>query len=124
MSVLIHGMNMPYSCADCDFCSGLIMPDNIYTCERNAGEIAGTDITKYVEAEEPTFPEWCPIDTVVHCKDCKYCEHTLKRPNVWKPNETSEEHYNCMRTENGIHPIVFPDSFCSFGKRGDMRVTL
>lgn len=62
--------------------------------------------------------------TVVHCKDCKYCEHTLKRPNAWKPNETSEEHYNCLRIENGIQPIVFPDSFCSFGKYGDMRVTL
>ena len=64
MSVLIHGMNMPYSCADCDFCSGLIMPDDIYTCECDAGEIAGTDITKYVEAEEPTFPEWCPLEEV------------------------------------------------------------
>lgn len=64
MSVLIHGMNMPYSCADCDFCSGLIMPDDIYTCECNAGEIAGTDITKYVDADEPTFPEWCPLEEV------------------------------------------------------------
>ena len=63
-------------------------------------------------------------NTVVHCKDCKYCEHTLKRPNVWMPNETCDEHYNCMRIEDGTKPIVFPDSFCSFGKRGEMRVTL
>lgn len=33
MSVLIKGMEMPESCLDCDFCSGIVMPDGSYFCD-------------------------------------------------------------------------------------------
>ena len=118
MSVLINGMEMPKSCP-----CGLVGVGYAVYCSFTSG--VPSRVREYAECcAKETRPDWCPIDTVVHCKDCKYCEHTLKRPNVWMPNETSEDHYNCMRIENGTKPIVFPDSFCSFGKRGEMRVTL
>lgn len=114
MSVLVKDMRFPNYCSDCEFSKP--WGNSGTYCSRHPEK----DDVKYGEGK----PDWCPLDTVVHCKDCKYCEHTLKRPNVWKPNETSDEHYNCMRKENVFKPIVFPDSFCSFGKRGDMMVTL
>lgn len=49
MSVLIKGMSGYECCADCEFCGGLIMPDDIYICE--CPPTRGMDITRAIEED-------------------------------------------------------------------------
>ncbi len=58
MSVLVKGMMMPEDCSDCDFLSGLIMPDEIYTCDVPT-DVCGKNCTQFVE--EGGRPDWCPL---------------------------------------------------------------
>lgn len=59
MSVLIKGMYMPSMCAECDFCGGLVLPDNIYTCDCPTEVIHGADITQAID-EDYRHPN-CPL---------------------------------------------------------------
>ena len=58
MSVLIKGMEMPESCSDCDFCSGIVMPDDIYFCDCPVIH-GGLNITQAIE-EDNRHPD-CPL---------------------------------------------------------------
>ena len=57
MSVLIKGMSGYECCADCEFCGGLIMPDDIYTCD--CPPTQGMNITRAIE-EDCKHPD-CPL---------------------------------------------------------------
>ena len=59
MGVYVKGMEMPSMCAECDFMGGLIMPDNIYTCDCPVDVIKGCNITRAVE-EDCKHPD-CPL---------------------------------------------------------------
>ena len=67
MSILIKGMEMPANCAECDFCGGLIMPDEIYTCDCPAETSHGRNITTAIEKDER--PNWCPLVEVEESKE-------------------------------------------------------
>ena len=49
MSVLIKGMSGYECCADCEFCGGLIIPDDIYVCD--CPPTRGMDITRAIEED-------------------------------------------------------------------------
>lgn len=57
MSVLIRGVSGYACCADCEFCGGLIMPDDIYICD--CPPTRGMDITRAIE-EDCKHPD-CPL---------------------------------------------------------------
>lgn len=57
MSVIIKGMSGCECCADCEFCGGLIMPDDIYVCD--CPPTRGMDITRAIE-EDCRHPD-CPL---------------------------------------------------------------
>lgn len=59
MSVLINGMKMPYGCADCSFCGGLILPDGIYCCDCPAEASHGKNISDAIN--DDTRAEFCPL---------------------------------------------------------------
>lgn len=59
MGVYIKGMEMPAMCSECDFCGGLILPDNIYTCDCPSEKIHGKNITRAIE-EDCRHPN-CPL---------------------------------------------------------------
>ena len=58
MSVFIKGMEMPYSCLDCDFCSGIAIPDNSYFCDCPVIH-GGLNITQAIE-DDVRHPD-CPL---------------------------------------------------------------
>lgn len=59
MSVLIRGMEMPFECAECDFCGGLILPDGIYCCECPTEASHGKNISDAIDAD--TRADFCPL---------------------------------------------------------------
>lgn len=61
MSVLIKGMEMPESCSECDFCSGIVMPDDIYFCDCPVIH-GGLNITQAIE-DDVRHPD-CPLAEV------------------------------------------------------------
>ena len=51
---------------------------------------------------------------VIKCRDCKYCAHTLERPNEHKPCEICAEHYHCYLYRHHHCPLIDPDKdYCS-----------
>ena len=58
MSVLIKGMEMPESCSDCDFCSGIVMPGDSYFCDCPVIH-GGLNITQAIE-DDVRHPD-CPL---------------------------------------------------------------
>ena len=59
MSVLIRGMEIPYGCANCDFCGGIILPDGIYCCDCPAEASHGKNISDAINND--TRAEFCPL---------------------------------------------------------------
>jgi hypothetical protein len=59
MSILIRGMEMPYGCADCDFCGGIILPDGIYCCDCPAEASHGKNISDAIDND--TRADFCPL---------------------------------------------------------------
>ena len=59
MSILIRGMEMPYGCADCDFCGGIIMPDGIYCCDCPTEASHGKNISDAINND--TRADFCPL---------------------------------------------------------------
>ena len=59
MGVLIKGMEMPYGCADCDFCGGIIMPDGIYYCDCPAEASHGKNISDAIN--NGARADFCPL---------------------------------------------------------------
>lgn len=67
MAVLIKNMEMPDSCVECDFCGGMIMPDEMYVCDFPTDEAHGKDISENIEND--TKPSWCPLCLSEPCED-------------------------------------------------------
>lgn len=69
MSVLIKGMEMPYGCANCSFCSSPIYDCKgmaTYCCNIDVEELRGKDVTEEVLnmwecGASESFPAWCPL---------------------------------------------------------------
>ena len=69
MSVLIKGMEMPYGCANCSFCSSPIYDCKgraTYCCNIDIEELRGKDVTEEVlnmweGGASESFPAWCPL---------------------------------------------------------------
>ena len=59
MSVIVKGMEMPYQCADCDFCGGIIMPDGIYCCDCPSEASRGKNISDAINND--TRADFCPL---------------------------------------------------------------
>ncbi len=59
MSVIVKGMEMPYGCADCDFCGGIIMPDGIYCCDCPTEASHGKNISDAINND--TRADFCPL---------------------------------------------------------------
>lgn len=60
MGTYVKGMETPTWCGECDFLSGLIIPDNEYHC------CAPTNNTNYSlnvtdNVENWSRPDWCPL---------------------------------------------------------------
>lgn len=49
MSILIKGMSGYECCEDCEFCGGLTIPDDIYTCD--CPSTRGMNITRAIEED-------------------------------------------------------------------------
>ena len=59
MSVILKGMEMPYGCADCDFCGGIIVPDGIYYCDCPSEASHGKNISDAINND--TRADFCPL---------------------------------------------------------------
>ena len=59
MSVIVKGMEMPYQCAECDFCGGIIMPDGIYCCDCPSEASHGKNISDAINND--TRADFCPL---------------------------------------------------------------
>ena len=59
MSVIVKGMEMPYGCADCDFCGGIIMPDGIYCCDCPTEASHGKNISDAINNDARA--DICPL---------------------------------------------------------------
>ena len=59
MSVIVKGMEMPYGCADCDFCGGIIMPDGIYYCDCPSEASHEKNISDAINND--TRADFCPL---------------------------------------------------------------
>ena len=59
MSVIVKGMEMPYGCADCDFCGGIIMPDGIYCCDCPTEASHGKNISDAINNDARA--DFCPL---------------------------------------------------------------
>ncbi|MBR2759629.1 MAG: hypothetical protein IKD66_00525 [Solobacterium sp.] len=69
MSVMIKGMDMPYGCANCPFCSLPVYDAKghaDYFCNVDVEGIIGSAVTSevirmYEGDTHKTFPDWCPL---------------------------------------------------------------
>ncbi len=79
MSVIIKGMSSYGCCADCEFCGGLIMPDDIYVCD--CPPTRGMDITRAIEED---------------CKhpDCQLVELPEKHGRLIDKDALIREHFS------------------------------
>ena len=59
MGIYIKGMEMPDMCAECQFLSGLICPDDIYVCDCPADGMHEKNVTKAVEEDRRDSD--CPL---------------------------------------------------------------
>lgn len=69
MSVIVEGMDMPYGCANCPFCSQPVYDAKgqaDYFCHVDVEGIRGSAVTSevirvYEGDTYKTFPDWCPL---------------------------------------------------------------
>lgn len=90
MSILIKGIDLPNRCENCGFVNAYRHPP---TCG-----LTGTKILGNANARLNN----CPLDEIVHCKDCAYMDRGVKDSNeVW-----------CCWHDSRM----MEDDFCSRGK--------
>lgn len=108
MSILIKGIEMPSMCAECDFMGGLIMPDNIYTCDCPVDVIRGRNITRAVE-EDCRHPD-CPLIEVPapHGRLIDG-EEVLRAMNTWSKYGYDERCRLVPWNENLVPYVMFED---------------
>ena len=90
MSVIVKGMNMPENCIKCR----MLFDGWCYVSPPDIDERVAPTVE---DAWEQGKPEWCPLEEVIHCRDCKHYSSTQKWCYLW-------------------HGITREDGFCSFAE--------
>lgn len=112
MSVLIRGMEMPHDCPHCEFAAiGYVSPmssdctlycravDKFKDCATAVLENKPYEvINRYNDR-----PDWCPIEPVVSCNECRY---------YYKDEDGYEM---CDNSEGYDH--ISADGFCAWAER-------
>ena len=96
MAILIKDMEMPKTCEDCNL-------ESLCSLWIESRRLCGFEDHKGATIRHPN----CPIDEVVHCKDCKYAHMTY---------EGKCKYCDCWK-EDGDALYLDGDFFCGFGER-------
>ena len=79
MSIIIKGMEMPYGCANCSFCSSPIYDAKgfaTYSCNVDVEYLRGKNITSEVlamyDGARESFPDFCPLEEAPEQKHGKW----------------------------------------------------
>lgn len=109
MSVIIHDMTIPK-----EGCLGCVLAHNVFNGDET---VLACPITGRQADEEGNRPDWCPLEDLVTCYECKYSVMTMSGLCKYCRLEEDED--------GNLEKQYYPgDYFCGCGERRISEITI